>query len=139
LKVDKSEQAEFTEILEKIRPYAVMSHRAGDLELLETQETKERRAGMNTCENCGKMSSDGGYTSDDVWLCMKCGTALETHGKNQAQLLEAAESILFHGCNHYGRNAPYACAFKHSNCSTCLMKQLKSAIMKTKGETNDTT
>jgi len=42
LKVDKSEQAEFTEILEKIRPYAVKSHRAGDLGLIETQETAEK-------------------------------------------------------------------------------------------------
>jgi len=40
LKVDESEQAEFTEILEKIRPYAVKSHRAGDLGLLETKGKK---------------------------------------------------------------------------------------------------
>jgi hypothetical protein len=39
LKVDESEQAEFTEILEKIRPYALKSHRAGDLGLFG-KETK---------------------------------------------------------------------------------------------------
>jgi hypothetical protein len=34
LGVDESEQEEFTEILDKFRPYALKSHRAGDLGLL---------------------------------------------------------------------------------------------------------
>jgi len=39
LKVDASEQQEFEEILEKIRPYALKSHRAGDLGLLKGENT----------------------------------------------------------------------------------------------------
>ena len=42
LKVDGEEQAEFTEILDKIRPYALKSYRAGDLGLLKGDgKTKE--------------------------------------------------------------------------------------------------
>ncbi|MCL2305244.1 MAG: pentapeptide repeat-containing protein, partial [Planctomycetaceae bacterium] len=41
LKVDESEQKEFEEILEKIRPYALKSHVAADLELIEA-DTKSK-------------------------------------------------------------------------------------------------
>ena len=45
LKVDESEQAEFNEILEKICPYALKSHRARDLGLLNAEGTSEQKDG----------------------------------------------------------------------------------------------
>jgi uncharacterized protein YjbI with pentapeptide repeats len=43
ISVDESEQQEFSEILDKIRPYALKSHIAGDLKLFESKENKEKK------------------------------------------------------------------------------------------------
>jgi hypothetical protein len=47
LKVDKSDQVKLTEILDKIRPYALMSHRAGDLGLKEEGCDKRQKEAAN--------------------------------------------------------------------------------------------
>jgi len=93
------------------------------------------------------MSGDGGYTSDDVWLCMKCGTALETHCKNQAQLLEAAAGVvaLAFGDGDYGCcRRDWGCFFERPSCGfgmddDCPFCKLKDAVEKAKGGQNEST